>query len=134
MKFGLTKFQPLGSPISNDGTAYDEWGATLGFLLGGVLFGALHIAAWNFIFPSKVEQIVWWIASLMCTSFFLLFIPIGALAKSVTEDLPNIIFVSVSILYILARLFLMIEIFRTLCFLPPYAYAATWASNIPHIT
>jgi hypothetical protein len=28
---------------------------------------------------------------------------------------------------------LMVEIFRSLCFLPTDAYTSTWATNIPHI-
>jgi hypothetical protein len=36
-------------------------------------------------------------------------------------------------LYIIARLALLVEIFRTLFFLPPDAYVSTWASDIPHI-
>jgi hypothetical protein len=38
-----------------------------------------------------------------------------------------------SIVYVLARLFLIVEMFRTLCFLPPNAYMSTWATNIPHL-
>jgi len=37
------------------------------------------------------------------------------------------------LLYILARLFILVEIFRSLCFLPPDTWVATWATNIPHI-
>jgi hypothetical protein len=29
---------------------------------------------------------------------------------------------------------LLVEIFRTLCFLPFDAYIATWATNIPHVS
>jgi len=35
--------------------------------------------------------------------------------------------------YFIARLFLLVEVFRMLCFLPPDAYISTWAANIPHI-
>ena len=35
--------------------------------------------------------------------------------------------------YILARLFLLVEIFRTLCFLPPDAFVDTWSGSFPHI-
>jgi hypothetical protein len=39
----------------------------------------------------------------------------------------------ISIVYVLARLFLIVEMFRILCFLPPDAYLSTWATNIPHL-
>jgi hypothetical protein len=35
--------------------------------------------------------------------------------------------------YILARLFLWIEVFRTLCFLPSGAFVDTWSGSFPHI-
>ena len=51
----------------------------------------------------------------------------------VEDEAGDVVVTVLMTLYILARLFLMVEIFRTLCFLPPEAYVATWASNIPHI-
>ena len=41
------------------------------------------------------------------------------------------VFVSSGI-YAVARLFILVELFRTLCFLPAYAYVSTWTTNIPH--
>ena len=37
------------------------------------------------------------------------------------------------VLYIVARLYIMVELFRSLLFLDPKAFAFTWSSNIPHI-
>jgi hypothetical protein len=37
------------------------------------------------------------------------------------------------ILYVVARLYLLVEIFRTLFFLLPSAYVSTWATNVPHV-
>jgi hypothetical protein len=36
--------------------------------------------------------------------------------------------------YILARLYLLVETFRTLVFLPPDAFISTWVSNIPNVS
>jgi hypothetical protein len=65
---------------------------------------------------------------------------IGVLLQSfeTASSLLTIFFVSViGILicfgYVLARLFMIVETFRALFFLPPSAYIATWASNVPHI-
>jgi hypothetical protein len=129
--FGLAEVRKLGSPISNE-DHIEEGGAKiiLGFITGCVVFGALHIAAWNFIFPSRAEQIVWRATSLYCTNLFVFFV-LALLTFS--TKMENFFFVSFSISYFLARLFLLAEIFRTLCFLPPSAYVATWASNIPHV-
>lgn len=116
--------------------------------LGCVVFGGIHLAAWNFDFPTRAEQILWWVASLWCTfSVFGLFIldlivmsankywgywetvigwgGIRATIIGLLRIMPA--------LYVLARLYLLVEIFRTLWFLPESAYVATWATNIPHV-
>jgi hypothetical protein len=89
-------------------------------------------AAWNFTFPSRAEQIVWWATSLWCTCLFFI-IGLLLLALQRVTDNDALVEFPLLVLYTLARLFLMVEIFRSLCFLPPDAYVATWASNIPHI-
>lgn len=38
------------------------------------------------------------------------------------------------IVYILARLALLVETFRALAFLPPDAYVSTWVSNVPNVS
>ncbi|CZR67416.1 uncharacterized protein PAC_17315 [Phialocephala subalpina] len=113
--------------------------------LGCVVFGGIHLAAWNFDFPTRVEQILWWIASLWCTFsvfgllmlyFFLVFLQdhwnswdqwggTEAVGLGLLRFMPAA--------YLLARLYLLVEIFRTLCFLPESAYIATWATNVPHV-
>ncbi len=37
-------------------------------LLVGVVFGAVHVVAWNFSFPTRAEQILWRVCSLIITS------------------------------------------------------------------
>jgi hypothetical protein len=37
------------------------------------------------------------------------------------------------LVYILVRLFILVEVVRSLFFLPPEAFIATWSSNVPHI-
>jgi hypothetical protein len=69
--------QKNGHPIPNDvvlGT-FAQGGETafyfvLGLGLGSSLFGGIHVAAWNFTFPTKVELILWRVASIYCTVFF----------------------------------------------------------------
>ena len=113
----------------------------LGVTLGSMVFGAVHIAAWNFVFPTLVERTLWRSSSIMCTAAMVLLV-ISLLIIGSTILVPEydseIVLSGVCIfivfaLYIAARLFLIVEIFRSLCFLPPSAYYATWASNIPHI-
>jgi hypothetical protein len=39
-----------------------------GVAIGGVIFGAIHIAAWNFDFPTSIERTLWRIASVLSTA------------------------------------------------------------------
>lgn len=108
----------------------------VGLGVGSVVFGAIHLAAWDFVFATRTEQIAWWIASLYCTVYTFLMTIFGLMA--IRFELPknpvSWAAVLLLILYVLARLVLLVEIFRTLCFLPPDAYIATWATNIPHLS
>jgi len=42
--------------------------------------------------------------------------------------------IALALLYIVGRFVLLVEIFRTLLFLPPDAFVTTSASNIPHVS
>jgi hypothetical protein len=118
-----------------------------GFILGSIIFGSIHVAGWNLPFPTLVEQILWRISSILITVLLpIVFIPILVFYRNrIYNNLPiiitnvnnvyiiqtcNLIF---GTLYIAARLFLLVEIFRTLLYLPADAYISTWASNVPHV-
>lgn len=140
-------------PIPNDIYGQDAhfvWGV----IIGGTVFGGLHCFAWNFYFPTPVEALVWRICSILTTvvplasfPFFhwleFLFKSVLVLANNirwvrnlVEKDLDIAKFldwnVVLIIIYVPARLFLMIEIFRTLFFLPPGAFIDTWSGTFPH--
>lgn len=140
--------ETLGRRVPNDtcvrqenpheSAVYDVFG----LFIGTLLFGGLHTAAWNFNFPTRMEQIVWRVSSLMCTIYMLAISACyGIFPAPGDEDESNPTLVQarpltarfISILYVLARLFLIVEMFRALCFLPPDAYMSTWATNIPHL-
>lgn len=116
-----------------------------GLLLGFIIFGGIHVAAWNFEFPTHVEQLLWRVTSLWCMTALIMNRILSSLAalcfffiEGKIRDKINSLFWQLfipmtSVLYVLARLFLMVETFRTLCFLPPDAYISTWATNFPHL-
>jgi hypothetical protein len=109
------------------------------------MFGAIHIAAWNFAFPTSTERMIWRIASIYCTSpgFLVMIFGMcyGVLETCeifwLSDTLYNTFdraFQPICFGYVVARLFIIVETFRTLFFLPPSAYIATWASsNVPHV-
>ncbi|GLA03411.1 hypothetical protein AnigIFM60653_003030 [Aspergillus niger] len=197
----------------------------MAMFIGSMVFGGIHLIAWDFQFPTMVEEYLWWAAALWCTACVvactLLVLTLFGLddieealtrflhrfdrsapgdtksedpvdgepdpssektpnqeserstspplnanedvehqaprshcQKSIREKaifvlrrffhflrpLVNALFYFVAILlipcaiaYIVARLFIVIEMLRTLAFLPPDAYVATWSSEIPSI-
>jgi hypothetical protein len=152
-----TRKWPLGKPIPNLYNRDVPWinrimgisdlgisqGDIFGLFLGTTVFGAVHIAAWNFVFPTPVESLLWKIAAVLCTTMGLVFgVVIGIFSFNtgssgyIYNTTVVIQFFSVFLIllsYVVCRLFLVVETFRCLCFLPPSAYIATWATNVPHI-
>ncbi|KAH8795641.1 hypothetical protein BGZ57DRAFT_866373 [Hyaloscypha finlandica] len=121
----------------------------VGFFLSSTAFGAIHFAAVKSTFPSHIEWVLWYMASGICTGVSLLVI--SAIVVSVLYErihngyLGNFgehgllgyrlaVTCCIVPLYIIARLFLIVELFRGLFFLPPSAFVATWVSSIPHVS
>ncbi|KAL7957755.1 hypothetical protein V8C34DRAFT_324935 [Trichoderma compactum] len=137
-----------GAPISLD-TSKDEAGwEVMAGAAGATVFGAIHVVAWNFAFPSRIDLIFWRCASVYTTAApigFVLFMQLwlmiptkgyGGLSSQLWR-LEEIVVACIQpllmFLYIVARLVIIVEMFRTLCFLPPRSYISTWTSNIPHV-
>ncbi|KAI1116494.1 hypothetical protein F5Y14DRAFT_459121 [Nemania sp. NC0429] len=106
----------------------------LGLLVGSIAFGAVHLVAWNFEFPTSVEQTLWRIAAVatavLIPAFYGLWFPLRIIRAP-----PHIAYACSTttwVLYIIARLFIIVEVFRSLGYLPPEAFVATWSTSIPH--
>lgn len=110
------------------------------------MFGGLHLIAWNFIFPTVVERTLWRISSLV-TMLGLMFYFIVAVIwqtdilkrrfqgkyKRIHFGLFTAFLWLCMLSLVLARLFVIVEAFRSLYYLPQDAYFATWAANAPYI-
>ena len=105
------------------------------------LFGALHCIAWNFTFPSHIDQIMWQVSSIITTGAPLLFVfsatiikisPLTGITSDITAILGGAIFLIFVPCFIIARMFILVEVFRSLGFQPSQAFETTWANNIPH--
>ncbi|KAE9368936.1 hypothetical protein N431DRAFT_561241 [Stipitochalara longipes BDJ] len=152
--FGLFRAFPFvsvtirpGAPIPNDfeygdvnDPKEDNWQILVGLLLGCVIFGGIHVAAWAFDFPTRIEVILWRAASSWCAGFaivcniFTVFIGDGLFkCFGLNKRWFDRAFALLVCSYILGRLILLVEMFRSLLFLPPSAFMATSASNIPHV-
>jgi hypothetical protein len=127
-------------PIRNDSTSTNGDGGLqllTAMTLGAVLFCGIHVAAWNFTFPTRTETIFWRCASIYATAFMPTLLVLGVITPSLeflNYVMDKAVLPLLSILYLVARLFLLVEVFRTLCFLPHRAYLSTWATNIPHVS
>jgi hypothetical protein len=122
-----------------------------GFFLSSTAFGAIHFAAVKSAFPSHTEWVLWYMASGICTGVSLLLLsalvvsvlyarlrvclsPTGNAEEHAVHAFRLAVTCCIVPLYIIARLFLIVELFRCLFFLPPSAFVATWVSSIPHVS
>ncbi|KAJ5809556.1 uncharacterized protein N7503_001774 [Penicillium pulvis] len=126
-----------------------------GLVIVGIVFGTVHLAAWNLTFPTQIERVLWRAASIYCSGFppcfvflnylsmALLFFEIKAINKGHSRTvktlfllvlLTNLVHCLSTLAYVVARLYLLVEMFRTLAYQPSDAYMGTWAVNIPYIS
>lgn len=113
----------------------------VGAIIGGTVFGGLHCLAWSFHFPTPAEAFLWKLCSIITTALPVLSMPMSFFWsdrnwRQTGRVKPRLIHLALLlgfvIPYVLARLFIMIETFRSLAFLPPEAFIDTWSSNFPH--
>ncbi|CAP86135.1 Pc20g08060 [Penicillium rubens Wisconsin 54-1255] len=135
---------PLGSGpkysvwIPNDATHRDvlkkEPGhvVSMACLFALLLFGGAHCVAWNFEFPTALERLFWRLSSVVTG----VAMPFGYLLDQIlgpvwlkvikAESQPKILelveralMVLIVVVFVLARLFIAVEVVRSLAFLPP---------------
>ena len=128
------------------GDNYDLVTLSLGALFGGTLLGGIHCLAWHFHFPTAGEALGWKICSIATTCLPVLSIaPISVwmtlnpqIGMEDESPLLRMLVASTGLgiftfPYVLARLFLLVEMFRTLCYLSPEAFVDTWSGSFPHL-
>ena len=110
-------------------------------LLVGVLFGSIHCFGWNFPFPSRAELILWRVFSVIIAVVPWVWFALSWFKQLEAETrftlfwdvMEYLAYLSV-LLYIIARIGLLVEAFTALRALPPGAFSKVqWASFLPHI-
>lgn len=107
-------------------------------------FGAIHVASWNIRLLTDIEQWLWRGSALYCCTAGMILSLINLLQKGsdklllFQENTRDIIlgwaFVVNMLVYVLARIFMIVEVFLSLRALPRSAYEEVqWSSFIPHI-
>jgi hypothetical protein len=106
----------------------------------GIVFGSIHCTAWQFQFPSYTEQLLWCISALFVTGgpllvLLLLFVPGASFRSQSFLVLLSFVLVPLMlILYVSARLMLLVLSFMTLRSLSPGAFhIIDWTCFIPHV-
>lgn len=108
--------------------------AVYGELIVAILFGAIHSAAWNTVFPSKPEMMLWRISAVIIAGIpaFLLFIlPINC---CIGEGPFNILLLTSAAVYAVARAILLVVPLISLREVPYSALVdVDWGVYIPHV-
>ena len=124
--------------------SYDTALVSMLVTLCPAVFGAIHVASWNIKLLSNVEQWLWRASALYCLAAGVLVVLCDVLSnwceerswipKSTAEALDTFFALLIPSLYIIARLFMIVEVFLSLRALPASAYESVqWSSFIPHI-
>jgi hypothetical protein len=134
---------------ARDGTGFNAFGY---IALSSFVFGALHFLAWDFRFPTPVERELWRVSAVITTvNPFTLMTAGGLFWRGIelcfggsewkmNEKLERVVYIVVglswrlgfwivSLAYVGARVYIMVEVFRTLAFLPPSAFDSTSWEN-----
>ena len=160
--FGFDKepsIRPVKIFVNSRTTPYR--GLTIQEMLYGVFlevtYFGIHLAGWNFTFPTQIERLLWRIASLQLLGvllFYLIFVTIGAFfyaqiaralfSKEATSMLDMthcfprwlllVCYYPIIVAYGLPRTYILLEAFVNLRALPLSAYTdVDWLNFIPHV-
>ncbi|KAJ7727059.1 hypothetical protein B0H16DRAFT_1697826 [Mycena metata] len=105
----------------------------------GSIFGGIHCAAWNALFPSMAEMWIWRISSVFIAAYpVLTFLTVAISAwapdNNIAMSVLGSFFVVGLVVYPICRLFLIILSFTTLRSLPASAFVdINWSNYIPHL-
>jgi len=101
--------------------------------ISGILFGGIHCMGWNYLFQG---QMAWRVASLsiFCAPVYTLVLYSSfALNIYIPTFLARLMMITSSMVYVIARIGLIVLILMSLRSLPPGAYdTVPWTKFIPH--
>ncbi|KAF7370038.1 hypothetical protein MSAN_00633800 [Mycena sanguinolenta] len=146
--FSETDYRPLSSVSVPSYWSIEnqfDLGAGAGILLApvGAVFGAVHCAAWDAVFPTLTEMWIWRTSSLAIVAIpgLISLLTVIAMLDSEDEDWVSVVSAAAVVIvmlggpiYIAARLILIVLPFVELRLLPPSVFVdVNWSTYIPHI-
>ncbi|KAL9620579.1 MAG: hypothetical protein Q9160_004940 [Pyrenula sp. 1 TL-2023] len=145
----LPRYWIPNNATHNDGCgpAQPHTRIALACFVAALIFGAVHCLAWNLHFPTTVERLLWRISAVLTALMPLLsYVTVLTLRWASFKSFPGCIRHLLAsenmtpcvmyifwLLYILARIYIVLEALRSLAFLAPETYLETWSVNLPHI-
>jgi hypothetical protein len=113
--------------------------ALMGLVIG-VIFCSIHLAAWEFLFPTKIEAMIWRISSVTSAAVPILSVAIVYVRSLSPRKFDKLwsailaIYILLIISYVITRLIIITMLFTTLRALPSGSYlTASSIKAIPHI-
>ncbi|KAM0427891.1 hypothetical protein ACHAPT_007350 [Fusarium lateritium] len=138
----FTTFNGMSAKDLND--ELDEFFSWYGTLLGlavvlSALYGGIHLSAWNWIFPTKIEGLVWKFACFLIAAVLPLYhifnrvrVKLFAMYEGV-ETAMHVVLSLTLVIYMLARIYIIFEAFASLRHVPIGVYMApVWVQMVPH--
>lgn len=118
-------------------------------VLASMLFGGLQCLAWNSVFPTNTERTLWRVSCVITITLPAIFYLVALCAQKVARrrrvltwkrgmtpaKIIGIFFFFVFWpIYLPVRLYVLVESFRSLLYLPPEAFTTTWVANAPQFS
>ncbi|KDQ55320.1 hypothetical protein JAAARDRAFT_133767, partial [Jaapia argillacea MUCL 33604] len=102
------------------------------------VFGAIHCFAWLLQFPSHMQQLMWRVSAVTISSAPLLLVGVFLFRDEPIEGFLGAVLAflitAISLLYVIARITLLVLAFTSLRSLPPGAFETVyWTTFIPHL-
>ncbi|PVH97583.1 hypothetical protein DM02DRAFT_684776, partial [Periconia macrospinosa] len=121
-----------------------------GIWIAGIVYGGLHLLAWNAPFPTLAQQLLWRISTTTLTAsgpIFTLGMGVSFIGEWLDERMnvdewvlfivviPYVLFCLYVVFYIFCRVYLVVECFITLPYLPPSAFKVPlWSQYFIHFS
>ena len=128
--------------VNQQGLHLESKSILTAFISAGLIYGGLHLFAWNATFPSEIEKTLWRssgitlaVSGVILTMQYITPTNTRNLFCDLAAGMSVALMIFLAILYTAARVYLVVECFINLKYLPEAAYLVPeWSRYFPHIT